>query len=135
MPNIKFLGNQSNEIVEDLMSRCRGFLHAGIEDFGIAPVEAIASGAPVIALGKGGILDSVKCITKSKKNEIPTGLLFKTQSSREIVDTINWFEDNRLWEKFESKKLNEFSKRFDRENFSNRIEIFINKAIEDFQYS
>ena len=76
MPNIKFLGNQANKIVEDLMSRCRGFVHAGIEDFGIAPVEAMASGAPVIALGKGGILDSVKCITKPQKNEISTGLLF-----------------------------------------------------------
>ena len=68
----------------------------------------MASGAPVIALGKGGILDSVKCITKSNKNETSTGLLFKNQSSRDIVDTINWFEDNKSWKKFESKKLNEF---------------------------
>ncbi len=135
MPNIKFFGNQSNKIVEELMSRCRGFVHAGIEDFGIAPVEAMASGAPVIAFGKGGILDSVKCITKSKKNEISTGLLFKKQSSKEIIDAISWFEDNKVWKNFESKKLNEFSKRFDRENFSNKFEIFINKAIEYFEYS
>ena len=133
MPNIKFLGNQSNIIVEDLMSRCRGFVYAGIEDFGIAPVEAMASGAPIIALGKGGILDSVKCITESKKNQIPTGLLFKNQSSREIVAALNWFEENKVWKKFDSKKLNQFSKRFDKKNFSNKIESSINKAIENFQ--
>jgi len=38
------------------MSRCKAFVYAGVEDFGIAPVEAMASGAPVIAYGKGGIL-------------------------------------------------------------------------------
>ena len=133
LPNIKFLGNQSNKVVEDLMSRCRGFVFAGIEDFGIAPVEAMASGAPVIALGKGGILDSVKCITKAEKNQIATGILFNNQNSREIIDTINWFEDNRVWKNFESKKLNESSRRFDKETFSNRFEAYINKVIESFQ--
>ena len=44
------------------MSRCRAFVYAGLEDFGIAPVEAFASGAPVIAFGKGGILDTVNCL-------------------------------------------------------------------------
>ena len=41
------------------MSRCRAFVYSGIEDFGIAPVEAMASGAPVIALRKGGILQII----------------------------------------------------------------------------
>ena len=38
----------------------------GIEDFGIAPVEAMAAGAPIIALGKAGILDTVQCRTSEK---------------------------------------------------------------------
>ena len=131
LPNIKFLGSQPNKVVEDLMSRCRGFVFAGIEDFGIAIVEAMASGAPVIALGKGGILDTVKCITKSEKKQIPTGLLFKNQNSREIIDAINWFEENKVWKNFESKKLNESSRRFGKETFSNRFEIYINNVIEN----
>ena len=135
MPNIKFFGNQSDKIVEDLMSRCRGFVCAGIEDFGIAPIEAMASGAPVIAIAKGGFLDSVKCITKSKNNQISTGLLFKNLNAKDIIDTLNWFEDNKLWKKFDSKELNEFSKRFDKENFSKKFEHSINKAIDNFQKS
>ena len=41
------------------MSKCRAFVYAGLEDFGIAPIEAMAAGAPVIAYGKGGILDDL----------------------------------------------------------------------------
>ena len=57
--NIKFLRKISDMEVEEYMSRCKAFVYAGIEDFGIAPVEAMASGAPVIAYGKGGILLSL----------------------------------------------------------------------------
>lgn len=53
-PTVQILGFKSKEKIEKLMSRCRAFVYAGIEDFGIAPVEAMASGAPVIAFGKGG---------------------------------------------------------------------------------
>jgi glycosyltransferase involved in cell wall biosynthesis len=60
-PTVQILGFQSKEKIESLMSRCRAFVYSGIEDFGIAPVEAMASGAPVIAFGKGGVLDTVKC--------------------------------------------------------------------------
>ena len=52
--NIKFLKQVSNFEVENYMSRCRAFVYAGLEDFGIAPIEAMASGAPVIGYGKGG---------------------------------------------------------------------------------
>ena len=41
------------------MEECRAFVYAGTEDFGIAPVEAMAAGAPIIALKKAGILDTV----------------------------------------------------------------------------
>lgn len=41
------------------MERCRAFVFAADEDFGITPVEAQAAGAPVIAYGKGGVLESV----------------------------------------------------------------------------
>ena len=51
------------------MSRCRAFVYSGIEDFGIAPVEAMASGAPVIAFGKGGVLDTVKCFHSGSYKE------------------------------------------------------------------
>ena len=94
------------------MNRCRAFVYAGIEDFGIAPVEAMAAGAPVIAFGKGGILDTVNCLTNCKKDLLPNGLLFKNQRSRDIIDTINWFEDKKIWNKFNPQNLNNYSQKF-----------------------
>lgn len=131
--NIKFLGKISNAEVENYMSRCRAFIYAGIEDFGIAPVEAMAAGSPVIAFGKGGILDTVNCLKNSKKNEISNGILFKKQTSDEIYDTINWFEDKKIWKKFDPELLNNYSKRFSPEIFIEKFEFFMNKAWNNFK--
>lgn len=57
--NITFLGRQPDEVVKKYMSECKALIFPGEEDFGIVPVEAQASGRPVIAFGKGGVLDSV----------------------------------------------------------------------------
>ena len=64
--NIKFLGYQSDQKIKTYMEECRAFVYAGVEDFGIAPVEAMAAGAPIIALGKAGILDISSFISKPK---------------------------------------------------------------------
>ena len=45
--------------MRELLRGCRAFLFPGLEDFGIAPVEAMSSGRPVIAFGGGGALDTV----------------------------------------------------------------------------
>jgi glycosyltransferase involved in cell wall biosynthesis len=58
-PNIQFPGRVSDEDLRELYARCRAFLLPGEEDFGITPVEALASGKPVIALGRGGALETV----------------------------------------------------------------------------
>ena len=131
--NINFLGKISDKEVEEYMSRCRAFVYAGIEDFGIAPVEAIASGAPVIAYGKGGILDTVNCFNNQDKEKVPTGLLFKKQTCGDIIDTINWFEDKKVWKKFNPKILNEYSQNFSIEKFISKFDLIINKAWGDFK--
>jgi glycosyltransferase involved in cell wall biosynthesis len=58
-PNVEFLGRVTDDELRDLYARCRAFLLPGEEDFGITPVEALASGKPVIALGRGGALETV----------------------------------------------------------------------------
>lgn len=58
-PNIRFLGSLSNADIAELYARCRAFVFPGKEDFGITPIEAMASGAPVIAYQAGGALDTV----------------------------------------------------------------------------
>lgn len=57
--NIEFLGHVSDLELRRAYARCRAFLLPGEEDFGITPVEALASGKPVIALGRGGALETV----------------------------------------------------------------------------
>ena len=130
--NIKFLGKIPNEEVEKYMSRCRAFVYAGLEDFGIAPVEAMASGAPVIAYGKGGILDTVNCLINGDENHVPTGILFKEQTSADIVDTIKWFEDTKSWEEFNPESLNNYAQKFCPDIFKQKFDFFINKSWDNF---
>jgi glycosyltransferase involved in cell wall biosynthesis len=58
-PNIEFCGRVTDEDLRQLYARCRAFVMPGEEDFGIAAVEAMASGKPVIALARGGALETV----------------------------------------------------------------------------
>ncbi len=58
-PNVHLLGPQPRAVVRDLMRRCGAFLFPGLEDFGIAPVEAMATGRPVVAFAGGGALDTL----------------------------------------------------------------------------
>src|SRR5205085_11087919 len=57
-PNVEFLGRVSDEELREQYARCRAFIMPGEEDFGITAVEALASGRAVIALGRGGVLES-----------------------------------------------------------------------------
>ena len=115
------------------MSECRAFVYAGIEDFGIAPVEAMAAGTPVIALGSGGLLDTVINYENCSNGVLPTGILFKEQSVAAIIDTINWAEDKKIWEKFNSKGISNYANKFSSQNFLQKIDKFTKKSLEDFQ--
>jgi glycosyltransferase involved in cell wall biosynthesis len=58
-PSVEFCGRVSDAELRELYARCRAVILPGVEDFGIVPVEAIASGKPMVALAKGGVLESV----------------------------------------------------------------------------
>jgi len=58
-PSVRFLGWQADDVIRDHYRRCRALLFPGEEDFGIVPIEALACGAPVIALGRGGAAETV----------------------------------------------------------------------------
>ena len=58
-PSVEFCGRVSDAELRDLYAGCRAFLLPGEEDFGISTIEALASGKPVIALGRGGALETV----------------------------------------------------------------------------
>ena len=66
-------GRQSQQQVELLLARCRAYVYAGLEDFGTA-AEAMASGAPVIGLGRGGF--STRCDVRHRGWRMPQGCCF-----------------------------------------------------------
>ena len=70
-PDTVFLGRVPHETLCDLHRRAKALLMPGVEDFGIVPVEAMASGTPVIALGAGGAIDTV--IPGISGQLVPTG--------------------------------------------------------------
>ena len=83
-PRTQILGYQPDEVVRDYFRRCRALLFPGEEDFGIAPVEAMACGTPVIAYGTGGVAETVI--------DGKTGVLFVEQSVQGVVAGIERFE-------------------------------------------
>ncbi len=85
-PLVEFRGRVSNEEFRDALSKCRALLFPGVEDFGIVPVEAMASGRPVIAYGHGGAVDTVV--------HGETGILYNDPSVEGLVDAIKLFEQN-----------------------------------------
>lgn len=132
-PTVQILGRRSQEEVETLLSRCRAFVYAGLEDFGIAPVEAMASGAPVIGLGRGGLLDSVRCAARGAAQ--PTGVLFPEQTPASVIEAVEWFEQQRLWRELAPEQLRSWAERFKPEAFTSRFETLVQTAWEQHQHS
>lgn len=87
--NVKMLGYQSFAALKQYMQDAKAFVFAAEEDFGITPVEAQASGTPVIAFGKGGALETVRPVGVER----PTGIFFGEQSVESIRQAVARFED------------------------------------------
>lgn len=117
--NITFLGRQPDEVVKKYMSECKALLYPGEEDFGIVPVEAQACGRPVIAFGKGGVLDSVI--------DGKTGVFFKEQTVESLKDAMLRFGQMQ----FDKKEIREHALEFDEEVFKNKIKDFIDEKIKE----
>ena len=86
--NVTFLGQVEFGVLRAHLARCRALIFPGEEDFGIVPVEAMASGRPVIAYGRGGVRDTVI--------DGETGLLFDDQSAEGLASAVERFEAERL---------------------------------------
>jgi glycosyltransferase involved in cell wall biosynthesis len=125
-PTVRLLGRLPQPEVNQWLARCRAYVYAGLEDFGIAPVEAMASGAPVIGLGQGGLLDSVRCI--SSGCDQPTGLLFPEQSLASLVAALEHFEQQRLWTQLPAESLRSWAERFGPQRFRQRMSALIEQV-------
>jgi glycosyltransferase involved in cell wall biosynthesis len=112
-PTVEFLGAVSDEELPDIYSRCRALIFPGEEDFGIVPVEAMASGRPVIAFAKGGALETVV--------DGNTGIFFDRQTPQSLIEAIDRFEKM----EFDPQKIKAHAASFDREVFERRVGEFL----------
>jgi glycosyltransferase involved in cell wall biosynthesis len=106
--SVRFMGHVPRSMLVDLFARCRAYLVPGVEDFGIAPLEAAAAGKPVIAFRGGGALETVR--------DGETGILFDTQDDAALAAAIERCESIA----FDPSVLRAHAERFDREVFLQR---------------
>jgi glycosyltransferase involved in cell wall biosynthesis len=124
-PTVELLGWRDDEETAELYARCRALLFPPIEDFGIAPLEAMAAGRPVIALGQGGARETV---VPPHENEPATGLFFERQTVEAVMDAIRRFESGAYT--FEPKALRRRAEAFDRPLFKERIQAYLSARLE-----
>lgn len=135
--NIQFLGWVADEQIRSHYARCRALVFPGEEDFGIVPLEAQAMGCPVIALGKGGALETVipepgswKTQTgiPEEKTQKPTGLFFYHTHKDDLCQAVKTFES--VESQFDSKVIREHALKFDLDQFKYRIRMFVQEYLK-----
>jgi glycosyltransferase involved in cell wall biosynthesis len=120
-PTITFLGAQRDEVLQDHYARCLALIFPGIEDFGITPLEAQASGRPVIAFRAGGVLETVL--------EKHTGLFFDRQESASLADAVDRFEQ--MYKVFDPQECRAQAEKFRPERFQHEIKAFLEISLPD----
>lgn len=115
-PNVTFLGYVPDAQLPELLARCRAFIFPGEEDFGIAPIQAMAAGRPVIAYAGGGALDTV----------VPgCGALFDTQSVDAIIAAVETFDADSVDAGF----IRDHAAQFDSSVFRRKMCAFVEAAL------
>lgn len=108
-PTVQLLGRQPDEMVNHLLSRCQAVLFPGEEDFGMVPIEANASGRPVIALAAGGALETVV--------DGVTGVLYSESTAESLMDAMARHEEYTWY----PTMLHRYARQFDVSVFRHRF--------------
>jgi glycosyltransferase involved in cell wall biosynthesis len=120
-PNIKFLGKVSDEEKKELYRKCLAFIHPQEEDFGLMVIEAMASGRPVIAFGKGGASETVV--------DGKTGKLFDDQGWEALAHTIIRFKP----ENYRPEEIKAHAMQFDATTFKEKIKNYVENSWQEFK--
>lgn len=131
-PTVTFLGFQPDDAVRDYYRRCRAFLFPGEEDIGLTPIEAQASGRPVIAYGRGGALETVKGFSAGEAfdPQNATGVFFREQSVESLVEAIQGFEA--VESEFRPALIRAQVARFDIGRFKTEMSAFIAEKLAHY---
>jgi glycosyltransferase involved in cell wall biosynthesis len=121
-PKTKFLGWMPDEKVKEYYRHCRAFILPGEEDFGITIVEAMSFGKPVIALRKGGAIETVI--------EGETGEFFNESAIEVIADAVRRFMAGE--KDYDREKICEHAQKYSKENFRKNIKRVVGDVLENF---
>lgn len=118
-PSVTFLGRAPFPVLKEKLARCRALIFPGEEDFGMVPVEAMASGRPVIAYGSGGALETV----------VPgvSGILFDTQSVDALIEAVVDFEATE--HRFHPEMLQAHAEQFSLRKFTAGMQAIIEEEL------
>jgi glycosyltransferase involved in cell wall biosynthesis len=133
--NIEFTGWADEEQKVRYFQKCQALLFPGIEDYGITPLEVQACGRPVIAFGRGGVLDTVRGIPSNEcasfDPEKNTGVFFQSQTADSIIHAIKVFESH-VVSQIDPLAIRKHAEKFDEKQFSSRISTLIDEMTQDF---
>ena len=118
-PTVEFLGYVPDDQLCEMMARCKAFLFPGAEDFGIAPIQAMAAGRPVIAYAYGGALDTVI--------EGVSGTLFQKQSVQALIQALQDFEA----ERYDPARICSHAEQYQTSVFRAKIAEVVTRAYEE----
>lgn len=118
-PTVEFLGHQPFPVLREHMARCRALLFPGIEDFGILPVEVMASGRPVLAFDSGGARETVSSPAVGFRFPQQT-----TESLLEAIEAFEWAEDG-----FNQSTIREHAMKFSAAVFRKKMTELIDRQM------
>lgn len=118
--NIDFLGFKPDEVVTEYMENCRAFIFTGEEDFGIAPIEAMACGKPVLAYRKGGLTETVI--------EGETGQFFDEPTLESMENALTQLLINE--KEYDYKAIAKHAKKFSKERFEKEMSEVIEGSLK-----
>jgi len=119
-PNVEFIGFCDKVLVSEYVRRAAAFIFCSVEPFGIAMVEALACGTPVIAYGRGAAPE----IVMDGRN----GFLFEEHSPAGLRQAIENFESQRAG--LDSRKIRATAERFGKERFRQEFLQYVHSAVE-----
>ncbi len=124
-PKTEMLGYMPDKELRELFSRCKAFIQTGAEDFGITQVEAMAGGAPVIAINQNGPAEV--------NIEGETGVLFDEQTPESLIEAVKRFEATSR--QYDSDFIRKYAEGFDRKIFTRRFDTYVRECYAEFKAS
>jgi len=121
-PSIEFIGYVSQEELKKYFGLAKAFVYMAHEDFGLFPVEAQATGLPIIAYGRGGSVETVL--------DRQTGILFPEQTVASLIEGIKTFES--FESKFDKKIIRQHAETFSTSNFQYAFKNFVKEKYAEF---